>query len=109
MQPVRWQPTALLDRASRGSFLCLERTVSTYIGLLLHVLPAVPSMVTHVLHPAYCIRAYTYCMLHSVPRTLYFKLSQANANSFYVVYDRLGNQWATSLLAFLTLAMLPFP
>jgi hypothetical protein len=25
------------------------------------------------------------------------------------MYDKLGYQWATALLAFLTLAMLPFP
>lgn len=37
------------------------------------------------------------------------RLDRYGSDQQHVVYNRLGYHWATSLLAFLTLAMLPFP
>jgi hypothetical protein len=45
----------------------------------------------------------------SVSFRLEIKVNQVANMLLHTVYEALGYQWATSLLAFLTVAMLPFP
>ena len=55
------------------------------------------------------LEVFSHFLVYKVRIASFSRLSSYGSDLQNLVYNRLGYHWATSLLALLTLAMLPFP